>query len=465
MTPPALKDVIKTIPLTVIGKPTTKLIQVLLDFLAEDREVCDELADNCALQVLSIIATLDKGSTLSNILDLRVPNPAADDDHISYLKKILRVLNNQLTPLWTGSYGGYTQASQGPRPVPGPDDYTPVLGYEDCTDNELIGLINQFFKLIIILFGYDPLITSFDNLFAGLGKFFNDWKENPGEAALGTIDGILEGFGIYAFAGTISALIVDAALSLRGAPHLPTATEMRSAAADSFWEAVQLLGGSDLRNDPIFQETRQGGETIGQFIAIVDAVQGAYNFTLSMAAGGFDLPPGGMTGFSLGSGDAVTLTWATVAEHANSVAWENGASIVNGLNTAINFFRGQKGGGKHVRGVENNETVNEGDPYKGYAKARDLAIQYSGLGDDAIDYVSELGPNKGVKVVGRQSPDGLRGWRIDYDPDTNDFHVNWWDRTGGTSRSQWLYGRISIEGVTSDVGDAYDAIIKHFPNT
>ncbi|MBL0261343.1 MAG: hypothetical protein IPQ10_09840 [Saprospiraceae bacterium] len=47
------------------------------------------------------------------------------------------------------------------------------------------------------------------------------------------------------------------------------------------------------------------------------------------------------------------------------------------------------------------------------------------LGDDATDYISnfEKGPFNG-KVVGKQSADGKRYWRIDWDPEKG-AHINW----------------------------------------
>ena len=54
-----------------------------------------------------------------------------------------------------------------------------------------------------------------------------------------------------------------------------------------------------------------------------------------------------------------------------------------------------------------------------------------------------------TQVTGMQSPDALRGWRIDFDP-SKGFHVNWWDRTGGVKRATWRYGANIIEGGTLD---------------
>jgi hypothetical protein len=56
----------------------------------------------------------------------------------------------------------------------------------------------------------------------------------------------------------------------------------------------------------------------------------------------------------------------------------------------------------------------------------------AGLGDDAVDFVAEIGPLKG-KVVERMSPDGVRGWRVDFGPNKG-FQINWWNRSGGPKR-------------------------------
>lgn len=91
-------------------------------------------------------------------------------------------------------------------------------------------------------------------------------------------------------------------------------------------------------------------------------------------------------------------------------------------------------------------------------EARDFARKNSGLGDDAVDFVQEIGPLKG-QVTGRMSPDGLQGWRLDFDQDKQ-LHVNWWDRTGGPKRSDWVYGASKVEG--KGLNDLLD-ILQHFP--
>ena len=104
------------------------------------------------------------------------------------------------------------------------------------------------------------------------------------------------------------------------------------------------------------------------------------------------------------------------------------------------------------RGVENIEELGS------FSAARNAARGRANLGDDAVDFVQELGPLKG-QVSGRMSPDGLRGWRVDWD-DVKGFHVNWWDRTGGNKRGSWLYGAIKVP--SKSYGD-FGELLSHFP--
>jgi len=88
--------------------------------------------------------------------------------------------------------------------------------------------------------------------------------------------------------------------------------------------------------------------------------------------------------------------------------------------------------------------------------ARRRGSELAGLGEDSVPFISDVGPQKGW-AVGRQSTDGLRGWRMDWDPQKG-YHVNWWDRTSGAKRKDWLYGSITIDGGT---WDDYIELLKH----
>ncbi|MEU7026456.1 putative T7SS-secreted protein [Streptomyces sp. NPDC046275] len=98
-----------------------------------------------------------------------------------------------------------------------------------------------------------------------------------------------------------------------------------------------------------------------------------------------------------------------------------------------------------------------------YADARRHARESAGLGDDQVPFVQEIGPHAG-RVTGMQSPDGTRGWRIDFDPDNPEkgFHINWWVRIGKKRSDQWRTGANTIDGGTED---DYLAILEHYPHT
>jgi filamentous hemagglutinin len=158
-----------------------------------------------------------------------------------------------------------------------------------------------------------------------------------------------------------------------------------------------------------------------------------------------------MTGRSSVSGEEVSRFWAAVGvvPVAGGVLKRVGEPAVDVL---ASLFRGGGVANKVSRGAENVLS------FKSLNEARASARELSGLGDDAVDFVQEIGPLKG-QTTGRMSPDGLRGWRIDFDPDKG-FHVNWWDRSAGMSRSDWLYGANKIEGGTLD---QFQQTIQHFP--
>lgn len=71
---------------------------------------------------------------------------------------------------------------------------------------------------------------------------------------------------------------------------------------------------------------------------------------------------------------------------------------------------------------------------------------------------------KGKVYSGMQSPDGLRGWRMDFDPKSaKGVHINWWDKTSGPKRSSgWRGGAVILDGMTE--GD-YRGIMNRFPRT
>ncbi|MBS2966505.1 hypothetical protein KGA66_25925 [Actinocrinis puniceicyclus] len=94
--------------------------------------------------------------------------------------------------------------------------------------------------------------------------------------------------------------------------------------------------------------------------------------------------------------------------------------------------------------------------------ARDIARQLAGLGDDAVPFMQKLGPAGGQVYSGMQSPDGARGWRLDFDPNSlKGVHVNWWDKSSGPKRgSGWRTGAVVMDGF--EEGD-YLGILSGFP--
>lgn len=103
---------------------------------------------------------------------------------------------------------------------------------------------------------------------------------------------------------------------------------------------------------------------------------------------------------------------------------------------AITFGKGLE------KGIENRKI------FDSFNEARASAKSLSRLGDEAVDFVQELGPFKG-RVTGRMSPDGSKGWRLDFD-EKKGFHLNWWDRSAGGKRSNWYYGSNEVSGKSYD---------------
>ncbi|WP_329622425.1 DUF6531 domain-containing protein [Streptomyces sp. NBC_01255] len=103
------------------------------------------------------------------------------------------------------------------------------------------------------------------------------------------------------------------------------------------------------------------------------------------------------------------------------------------------------------------------DFFDSYTEARQHAKERASLGDDQVPFVQEIGPHAG-RITGMQSPDGMRGWRIDFDPDNPNkgFHINWWSRVGRKRSDQWQYGADTVRGGTED---DFLAILEHYPHT
>ncbi|MFH7338156.1 putative T7SS-secreted protein [Streptomyces sp. KHY 26] len=108
------------------------------------------------------------------------------------------------------------------------------------------------------------------------------------------------------------------------------------------------------------------------------------------------------------------------------------------------------------------------DYFSTYTEARSYSRMKAGLGDDAKPFVQEIGPQRG-RVTGMQSPDGTRGWRVDFDDKNPEkgFHVNWWVRQGlKRSSGGWDYGAAIVKFDTPEAAErAYYEVLAHLPHT
>ena len=92
------------------------------------------------------------------------------------------------------------------------------------------------------------------------------------------------------------------------------------------------------------------------------------------------------------------------------------------------------------RNYSNPKTGRLDASWSAYDRAIAAARVHTGgdLGPDSIkmyDYNPQTGQGTGT-LIGEQTPDRLRGWRID----GQDGHVNWWDWTGGKKGAGGFYG-------------------------
>jgi len=90
-----------------------------------------------------------------------------------------------------------------------------------------------------------------------------------------------------------------------------------------------------------------------------------------------------------------------------------------------------------------------------YDRAIAAAREHSGgdLGPDSskmYDHNPETRGGTGT-LIGEQTPDRLRGWRID----AQDGHVNWWDWTGGKKGAGGVYGHDWFPEDRSTPGSRY----------
>ncbi len=86
-----------------------------------------------------------------------------------------------------------------------------------------------------------------------------------------------------------------------------------------------------------------------------------------------------------------------------------------------------------------------------WEQARNLAIKNVGnLGMDSKPVVGRLEISSGHgKIIGRQSADGKKGWRLDYDPEKGT-HINTWDFTQGKGPGKAIKQVIPFNGNEKD---------------
>ncbi len=114
---------------------------------------------------------------------------------------------------------------------------------------------------------------------------------------------------------------------------------------------------------------------------------------------------------------------------------------------------------KSPPGVEYIEVAAGGaNGFENFSKARTMAVVRSNLGDDAVPYLSTLGPHKNNVYVGTQSRDKRSLWRLDWD-ETKGAHINW-KFAPGPNPNEHYSGAIQIDSMRYD---DYLQIIEKFP--
>jgi hypothetical protein len=137
--------------------------------------------------------------------------------------------------------------------------------------------------------------------------------------------------------------------------------------------------------------------------------------------------------------DTTAVAWdgSAVADHDGWV-WDHGGDVPD-----------------DPRNYSNPKTGRFDASWSTYDRAIAAAREHTGgdLGPDSIkmyDYTPETGEGTGT-LIGEQTPDRLRGWRID----SQDGHVNWWDWTGGKKGAGGAYGHDWFPEDPSTPGSRY----------
>lgn len=114
---------------------------------------------------------------------------------------------------------------------------------------------------------------------------------------------------------------------------------------------------------------------------------------------------------------------------------------------------------KAPTGMEHIEIATGGaHGFENFSKARTMAAIRANLGEDAMPYLSKLGPHRNNVYVGTQSYDKKSLWRLDWD-DIKGAHINW-RFVYGPNSNEYYAGAIKIDKMS--YGD-YLKTIEKFP--
>jgi len=133
------------------------------------------------------------------------------------------------------------------------------------------------------------------------------------------------------------------------------------------------------------------------------------------------------------------------AQHANHAA-QSAANVGHNVGNNADQTPLVAGAGRRRNGSQ--EITRD---FPSFNSAMEDARRSSGLEGPTQPYRGTTGPQEG-RVVGRQSLDGKRGWRIDYDPKdpSKGYHINWWDWSQGNRGRGGVTGANHIDGMTPE---------------
>jgi hypothetical protein len=169
----------------------------------------------------------------------------------------------------------------------------------------------------------------------------------------------------------------------------------------------------------------------------------------------------GVTG-KAASGDGPPDSPLARPDSATRMAYQAKVDAVNRQYAIDHGYAGvekpSEGGGDvpdDPRNYSNPKTGRLDASWSRYDLAMAAALEHTGgdFGPDSIkmyDYNPKTGEGTGT-LIGEQTPDRLRGWRID----SQDGHLNWWDWTGGKKGAGGAYGHDWFPEDPSTPGSRY----------